>query len=62
MRKCYVRLVFISKSCLGGICEMPWRCFVILDHEFGPAFTNVFGAPEALVLNLKWFGGHPDGQ
>ena len=34
----------------------------MVQKSFGLTFTNVSGAPEALVLYFKWFGGQPDGR
>ncbi len=34
----------------------------MVQKSFGPTFTHVSGAPEALVSYFKWLGGQPDGK
>ena len=34
----------------------------MLQKSFGPTFTNVSAAPEALVSYFKWLGGQPVGK
>ena len=34
----------------------------MVQQSFGPKFAHVSGAPEALVLYFKGFGGQPDGK
>ena len=38
------------------------RCLVMVQKSFGFTFTNVSGAPEALVSYIKGFGGQPAGK
>ena len=34
----------------------------MVQKSFGPTFTHVSGAPEALASYFKRFGGQPDGK
>ena len=55
-------LVFLSKYSFGCMHQTFMRCLVMVQKSFGLTFTNVSGAPEALVSYFKWFGGQPDGK
>ena len=53
---------FKGKCCFGCMHKAFARCLVMVQKSFGHTFTNVSGAPEALVPYFKWFGWQPDGR
>ena len=53
---------FKGKCSFGCMHQAFARCLVTVQKSFGLTFTNVSGAPEALVSYFKRFGGQPDGK
>ena len=53
---------FKGKCSFGCMHQTFARCLVMVQKSFGHTFTHVSGAPEALVLYFKGFGGQPAGK
>ena len=62
VRNCHFRGGFKGKCSFGCMHQTFARCLVMVQKSFGPTFTNVSGAREALVSYFKGFGGQPDGK